>query len=208
VSISNDSYHHGDLKNALIAAGVKLLASEGLEGLSLRKLARDIGVSHNAPYMHFADKEALLAAIGEQGFRLLGDAIAVGQADVREAPIETRVTRAAHSYVTFALAHPSHLGVMFGSLSSSNYPDLAQAAGATFEMLIEIVRDGKRGDELADFEAEHVALLIWTTAHGLSSLLIAQKIPSRALAPLHEEQWIEHLVDMMCQGILKRNEPL
>jgi len=201
VSISNDSYHHGDLKNALIAAGVKLLASEGMEGLSLRKLARDIGVSHNAPYMHFADKEALLAAIAEQGFRLLGDAIAAGQADVREAPIETRIARAARSYVTFALAHPSHLGVMFGSLSSSNYPDLARAAGATFEMLIEIVRDGKRRDELGGFEAEHVALLIWTSAHGLSSLLIAQKIPSYALMSVREEDLIEQLVHLMCRGI-------
>ncbi len=203
MSTSDDSYHHGDLKNALIAAGVKLLATEGAEGLSLRKLAREVGVSHNAPYMHFADKEAVLAAIAEQGFRLLGDAIAAGQESVREAPIEKRIARAARSYVTFALAHPSHLSVMFGNLPSSNYPELARAAHATFEMLIEIVRAGKRGDELGGYEAEHVALLIWTNAHGLSSLLIAQKIPSYALMSIAEEDLIDHLVHMICQGVLK-----
>lgn len=201
MSISNDNYHHGDLKNALIAAGVQLLANEGVEGLSLRKLARDVGVSHNAPYMHFADKEAVLAAIAEQGFRLLGDVIAAGQAETGGAPIERRIALAARSYVNFALAHPSHLSVMFGNLSSTNYPDLARAASATFQMLIDIMRDGKRRNELGDFEAEHIALMIWTSAHGLSSLLIAQKIPTYALMSVNEEDLIGLLTQMIYQGI-------
>ena len=72
MSISKSaSYHHGNLRQALIDAAVGALQTEGIEALSLRKLAKDIGVSHNAPYMHFEDKEALLAAIAEEGFKRL-----------------------------------------------------------------------------------------------------------------------------------------
>jgi AcrR family transcriptional regulator len=64
-------YHHGNLRNALIAIATELLAEEGVHALSLRKMAQRAGVSHNAPYMHFADREAVLVAIAEEGFRLL-----------------------------------------------------------------------------------------------------------------------------------------
>ena len=65
------TYHHGDLKNALIKAGVEILSQEGVEGLSLRKVAQRAGVSHNAPYSHFPDKQSLIAAISTEGFRQL-----------------------------------------------------------------------------------------------------------------------------------------
>ena len=68
-------YHHGDLRNALIQAGLAILAEEGTHALSLRAAARRSGVSHAAPYRHFADKEALLAAIAEQGFNTLAASV-------------------------------------------------------------------------------------------------------------------------------------
>jgi AcrR family transcriptional regulator len=68
-------YHHGDLRGVLIAVATELLAEEGVHTLSLRKIAQKAGVSHNAPYMHFADKEAVLAAIAEEGFRLLSETV-------------------------------------------------------------------------------------------------------------------------------------
>ena len=64
-------YHHGNLRNALLAIATELLVEDGIQALSLRKMAQRAGVSHNAPYMHFADKEAVLAAIAEEGFRRL-----------------------------------------------------------------------------------------------------------------------------------------
>ena len=70
------SYHHGDLKNALIKAGIEILAQEGVGELSLRKVAQKAGVSHTAPYAHFTDKQALIAAISTEGFRLLHGQVA------------------------------------------------------------------------------------------------------------------------------------
>ncbi|HRF96152.1 MAG TPA: helix-turn-helix domain-containing protein, partial [Aggregatilineales bacterium] len=72
---TKNTYHHGDLRNALLVGATEMLAQEGVHGLSLRQVAKHIGVSHNAPYQHFPDKEALIAAIAEQGFIRLGEAM-------------------------------------------------------------------------------------------------------------------------------------
>lgn len=202
MSISKDSYHHGDLKHALIEAGIKLLAEGGEQGLSLRKLAREVGVSHNAPYMHFADKEAVLAAIAEQGFQLLGEAIDAGQTGLSDAPFEARLTAAARSYVDFALAYPDHIMVMFGKLPTSAYPDLMQTAHATFDRLVQIMREGRRSAVLKDEEPTQLALLIWMNVHGLSALLIADKIPETVAQTAPHELLVERSIQMICRGIL------
>src|SRR6476659_4036663 len=98
-------YHHGDLRNALIQAGQAILAAEGAAGLDLRKVARAAGVSHAAPYRHFADKQALLAAIAEEGFYQLTEGMdaAIGQAPASAAD---QLEQLAHVYVQFAIDHP------------------------------------------------------------------------------------------------------
>jgi len=198
-----DSYHHGDLKSTLIDAGVKLLSESGMEGLSLRKLAREVGVSHNAPYMHFADKEAVLAAIAEQGFLLLGEAIDAGQLQLSDQSIEARLQAAAQSYVNFALNHPDHLMVMFGKLDSAAYPDLIETAHATFNKLVTIMQVGHQSGTLVDQPAEQLAMLFWTNVHGLSALLIAQKIPEYARQKLTNEAITTWSIQMLLTGILR-----
>src|ERR1700758_5049161 len=98
-------YHHGDLRHALIQAGLEILSAGGAATLDLRKVARKAGVSHAAPYRHFADKQALVAAINEEGFRQLAERI---QSTVREAPDETfeQLQAIAIAYVQFAREHP------------------------------------------------------------------------------------------------------
>ena len=198
-----DSYHHGDLKSTLIDAGVKLLSESGMEGLSLRKLAREVGVSHNAPYMHFADKEAVLAAIAEQGFLLLGEAIDAGQLQLSDQSIEARLQAAAQSYVNFALNHPNHLMVMFGKLDSAAYPDLIETAHATFKKLVTIMQVGHQSGTLVDQPAEQLAMLFWTNVHGLSALLIAQKIPEYARQKLTNEAITTWSIQMLLTGIIR-----
>ncbi len=85
------TYHHGDLKNALIKAGVEILAKDGVSGLSLRKVALRAGVSHSAPYSHFADKQALIAAISTEGFRQLYEKVSM----VAEANKDTTIFKPA-----------------------------------------------------------------------------------------------------------------
>jgi AcrR family transcriptional regulator len=198
-----NAYHHGDLKSTLVDAGVKLLSESGMEGLSLRKLAREIGVSHNAPYMHFADKEAVLAAIAQQGFLLLGQAVDAGQLQLQDHSIESSLKAAAHSYIHFALDHPNHLMVMFGKLDSAAHCDLMESANATFGKLVTIMQNGKQSGALVDQPAEQLAMLFWTNLHGLSVLLIAQKLPDYARQGLSDEALIAWSVQMLLRGILR-----
>jgi AcrR family transcriptional regulator len=197
-----DSYHHGSLRSALIATGVEMLAEEGADALSLRSLARRAGVSHNAPYQHFADKEALMAAIAEQGFLILADYIDRSQTGNNPEHIQQRLLAAGRGYVRFALEHPHHFQIMFGPRSHSAYPELLSAARAAFNRLTQIVIDGQRAGVLRDGDPRDPAMAVWLTAHGLSALLIAEKIPPDIVAGREPLELTARYIEMVCAGLL------
>src|SRR3954470_20864584 len=116
------TYHHGDLPPALLKAAAKILEKEGLAGLSLRELARRAGVSHNAPYRHFPDRDALLAALATEGFAILGKQLAAPAGQ-----------ESAAAYVRFALDHPQRFRLMFGGqIAYDRYPELRGQADAAY----------------------------------------------------------------------------
>lgn len=148
------TYHHGDLRAALLRASAQVMEMEGISGLSLRDVARRAGVSHNAPYRHFPDRDALLAALAAEGFELLGEAMG-GHAG-REM---------GEAYVTFALGHPQRFRLMFGGLLDfEKYPELRTAADGAYQLLVLAFKDLPR--------PELVAAGAWALVHGLSHLLL------------------------------------
>src|SRR6185503_3184160 len=149
------TYHHGDLRAAMLAAASKIVEKEGTTGLSVREAARRAGVSHNAPYRHFPDREALLAAVAAEGFRELGERL------------KDRTGRElGEAYVRFALEQPQRFRLMFGgALPSGKYPELQQHARATFERL-QAAFAGLGAD------AEFAAAAAWSLVHGLAHLLL------------------------------------
>jgi AcrR family transcriptional regulator len=151
------SYHHGDLRAATLRAAGKLLEDQGPGGVVLREVARRAEVSHNAPYRHFADREALLAALAAEGFeRLGGELSACPPAHMGEA------------YVQFALAHPQRFRLMFGGLVPlARDPVLAAASRQAYEALLQAFQG--RSD-IADPGA--AAAAAWSLVHGLSHLLL------------------------------------
>lgn len=197
-----DSYHHGDLRHALINAGVVMLAEEGVEALSLRGLARRAGVSHNAPYQHFADKDALLAAIAEQGFHLLSDYIDQSQAGRDQDAIRERLEVAGQGYVRFAIEHPHHFQLMFGPRAHAGYPDLSTAARAAFDRLAQIVAEGQRQGVLSGADPREPAMVIWLVVHGLSTVLIADKIPPDITAGGEPLALAAQYIGLACEGLL------
>lgn len=198
-----DSYHHGNLRSVLIATGVEMLAEGGADALSLRALARRAGVSHNAPYQHFADKEALMAAIAEQGFLILADYIDGSQAGSNPVHVQQRLLAAGQSYVRFALEHPHHFQIMFGPRSHSAYPELSTAARAAFNRLAQIVIDGQRAGGLRDGDPREPATAVWLAVHGLSALLIAEKIPPDITVGREPSELAAQFVKMVCEGLLR-----
>ena len=166
------SYHHGDLRAALLAAAERLLRSGGAPALTLRALAQEVGVSRTAPYRHFADKEALLVAVAEEGFARLRRQLQLAREGDAEGlrPFEEMGV----AYVRFAVENPAHYRLMYGreAQAQPRHPSLQAAADAAYEELVGLIRDGQREGRLRAHPPEQLAYVAWATVHGLSMLLV------------------------------------
>jgi AcrR family transcriptional regulator len=201
------TYHHGDLRNALIQAGLSILAEEGVQALTLRAVARRVGVSHAAPYRHFSDKEALLAAIAEQGFDLL--TASVGAAAERfPADPAAQLAEAGWAYVQFALEHPAHLRVMFGGVirTPAMHPGLRTAGARAFTSLGDIVQAGQQAGTIIDGAPEQLTLTAWSLVHGLAVLLIEQQIPA-GIGAVDDPEHLARLCGNLLYRGLRRSAP-
>lgn len=166
-------YHHGDLKNALIRAGVEILYKDGVPGLSLRKVAQMAGVSHTAPYSHFADKQALIAAISTEGFRIiyekLDDAIRRYQGN----PLR-QLVEGAYAYIQFALSDPAHFKVTLSSVleREKDYPAFVEMSDKSYGRVIEIVETCQAAGLVRRGPVDIEAVSVWSMVHGFVSLLL------------------------------------
>ena len=165
-------YHHGDLKNSLIQAGKRILAKEGVNGLSLRKVARQAGVSHAAPYAHFTDKQALIAAISTDGFQQLHDKLVATILRYRGDP-HCQLIEAAWTYIQFAVDEPDTFKIMFsGVLERENdYPAFVDISRQSFGLVEQIVADCQQAGVLSPGAADATAVIVWGLVHGIISLV-------------------------------------
>ena len=175
---SRRPYHHGDLRNTLLLAGAELLAREGVQGVDLRKLARQAGVSHAAPYRHFPDKQALLAALAEEGFDELVRRVATAVEDAGD-DVAGQLDAAGYAYVLFAQERPEHLQLMFSGLAGERAPDssLFRAYKAGLYLLIGIIERGQQAGTVVAGDSTKLAVATWATMHGLAILIMEQQIP-------------------------------
>ncbi len=164
-------YHHGDLRSALVKSGLEILAEEGVNDLSLRKVALRAGVSHAAPYRHFADKESLLVAIAEEGTQMLSDQMQAG-ANLFPSEPEKQLLEAGWAYVKFGLEHPDYLRVMFGGVIERQKVDDAN----TFGLLVNIIRACQYASIVREGDTRELALSAWAQVHGLTTLLISRML--------------------------------
>jgi AcrR family transcriptional regulator len=157
-------YHHGDLRRALVAAARALLEESGPEALSLRDVARRVGVSHNAPYRHFPTKQALLAAVAADGFAALSDCIA-------KAPTGSGMAAGFRGYLGFARDQPGLYRLMFdGGLQKSADPALWAVGGRAYDGLRQAVLS------LAPAADRAAVVATWAQMHGLALLIISGQI--------------------------------
>jgi AcrR family transcriptional regulator len=175
--VAKTKYHHGDLKNALIAAGIDILSREGLQALSLRAVAQRAGVSHAAPYAHYADKQALIAAISTAGYRRLYDTLRViGERYQGDPP--RHLVEGAWAYVQFALHDPAHFKITFSSAieKEQEYPAFVEMSQQSFGMVVRIVESCQAAGILRPGPPDLMAVSVWGLVHGFVSLLLEQQI--------------------------------
>ena len=180
--METNSYHHGDLKNALIQAGVDILAEEGLGALSLRKVAKQAGVSHAAPYSHFADKQALIAAISTEGFKQLYVQIQEIFESYHDEP-RNLLVETAWAYIQFALNEPDRFKLMFSSVieKEKDYPDFVEISQQNFQQLVAMVEICQQAGILKPGPSELTAVNVWAAVHGLVTLALEGQVSHTVL---------------------------
>jgi AcrR family transcriptional regulator len=192
------------LKERLLEVTADLLATDGIEALSLREVARRAGVSHGAPLRHYPSLAALLSSVAAEGFRRLFAAVDAGvTAAGPDASARERLVGAAHGYATFALANPGHFTLMFRpDLLDPNSEEFAQAAPAAFSQLVELIRAYQAEGWQPDVKPVHLAGAVWGSVHGVTTLWLQGAMKGATGA-----EAIDDVFDPLVQLILSSRRP-
>lgn len=205
--VSKPAYHHGDLARALVDAATQLVGRAGPSALTLREAARLAGVSVAAPYRHFADREALLAAVLTEGFVELAATTDRARATALAERGALAALRAVGlAYVAFAARRPSIYRLMFGpECDKASHPGLMAAGHRALGVLVQAVRDAQATGQVRPGPPEMVALAGWSLCHGLASLHTDGLLASSLSVPV--EQAAQWLVDMLLVGAAQPPAP-
>ncbi|WP_208615941.1 TetR/AcrR family transcriptional regulator [Streptomyces cellostaticus] len=170
-SSTSRPYHHGDLRSALLKSAERTLRDKGAGALSLRELARDIGVSHAAPGRHFKDKQALLDALALDGYERLNQALDTASGHPGRT-LEERMTALARAYLGFAVENPELLELMF---ARKHHPDssaqLASAVDRSLNSFTGMIADAQERGEIVPGDPERITMVAAASLHGLAALI-------------------------------------
>ncbi len=196
------TYHHGDLRNALIQAGLEMLSESGAAALDLRKVARKAGVSHAAPYRHFADKQSLIAAINEEGFHRLAEQIQSTLREVTGDAVE-QLYGIARAYVHFAQENPWLMREMFSGLTIEReaFPGLHQASKTVFMLYMEVIKRGQEQGSIIDVDPGALAGVLWSLLHGVAMLTIEHQMRPYTDGPGGADNVTRFAVQMLYEGL-------
>jgi AcrR family transcriptional regulator len=197
-----DTYHHGDLRRALVEQALRTIERDGLEELSLRAVARALKVSPRAPYRHFATKEELLAAVAVEGYAMWAAFLEVrirGKKDAVE-----RLRTVVEAYVLFAVEHPAAFRVMYAPYATvaETSPDLVRVRAEGHAGTLEAIRDAQAAGALRDGDPMLFALGLWSTMHGLAVLLVEGQL-GRYDRPVEAAKMSKLVAGLLFEGLLR-----
>jgi AcrR family transcriptional regulator len=196
-------YHHGDLRRALLDEALRTIQTQGVEHLTLRTVGERLGVSRSALYRHFADKEALLATVGKEGFRTLRQALA--DAWDRNGRGRIGFEAMGRAYVQFAVAHPSHYRVMFGGFiySAAKDDQFVAEAKAAFQVLVDALVEQQNAGDIRRDDPVQMARFAWAVVHGTAMLVIDGQVPEADEREAFERYSVERIYASIRQETLR-----
>lgn len=197
------AYHHGDLPRALVVAALELIERKGADALTLREVTSAVGVTHGAAYRHFEDKTALLAAIAEEGYRLLAQRLSETSRRLRTP--RTRLRAIACEYVAFALERPAHYRVMWGQRLNEDgrFESLEQAIEQVSNVLIAEIVCGMKSGSFRRMLPQDAAILIWSFGHGFVDLVLRRRI--KVKSPIVAVNYFGSLIDPLIDGFAAKS---
>jgi AcrR family transcriptional regulator len=200
------NYHHGNLRLALLDAAITQIKTVGIEKLSLRGIARSVGVSQTAPYRHFKDKNELLAEIATQAFLDLYTATSKHIRDDQSASDNIKV--AWSTYLAFAIDNPEKYKLMFGPSIQcrSNHPNMVSAGDQSLNVLITQVERGIAEGIFLKGCPMVLANTLWTQAHGMASLIIDGFYKNREI-PMPFDEFLIIQISIASRAIQIEPEP-
>lgn len=188
-------YHHGNLRNALVEAAVAMIADQGTDALSMRELARRVDVDHRAAYFHFADRQALMTEVAEQGYLALIERVETALREARSTTPE-RLLAFARAYIQFAIDEPGRYRVMMSPRPDAKPNRPHDAGDRALDILVREVTTGIARGELRDLDATLVGIQLWSQMHGLADLLTNKRLYVRAsLVADYTRQIVEVALD-------------
>lgn len=201
------NYHHGNLRLALLEAAVTQIKEVGVEKLSLRGIARTVGVSQTAPYRHFKDKNELLAEVAAQAFIDLYNA--TSQHIHPKNSTHQNIKAIGTAYLAFAIANPEKYKLMFGPSIQHrrSYANMVSAAEKSFDVLINQVERGIEEGIFLDSCPLLLANTLWTQVHGMASLIIDGFYQNREL-PMPFDDFLSTQISIAARAIQNNPEPL
>jgi AcrR family transcriptional regulator len=192
--VNERPYHHGNLRTALLEQAERTVRERGAQELSLRELAREVGVSHGAPRRHFPDRQALLDALAEAGFARLG-------AELRRAidgageEFEARLQATAAAYVRFATRDAALLELMFAGKHRQESGALHEAADRAFAVMLDLIDQGQAQGALEPGQPERIGLVLLATIQGIAAL-----VSGGIVAPEHVDRLVADAIAHFLRG--------
>jgi AcrR family transcriptional regulator len=198
------TYHHGDLRRALIDAAFRALGKGRIDDVSLRALARKIGVSPHAPYRHFETKEELLAAVAAEGFRRWVSFVSARLKTAQRDPL-ARLRTAIEAYVLYAVEHPAAFRVMYAPYATvaESAPALLEARAASHALMTQLIVGAQEAGVLRAGDPMQLALGMWSAMHGLSVLLVEGQL-GRFDRPVRAAGVASLVARLMFEGLMPR----
>lgn len=197
------NYHHGNLREAVLEAAHKLLELEGINSITLRRIAREVGVSQNAPYSHFKDKTALLEALAADGFHGLLNSMSESSASY-STPSD-HLQAIGKGYVTYALSNPALFKLMFDMQQSATSESIAlqTVSSQSFQVLRDAVANVQESKNQDGADGLIASISAWALVHGLSVLLIENKLSANPeVQSLKSSDIIEQSTKIFTQGLI------
>jgi AcrR family transcriptional regulator len=200
------TYHHGDLRRALLEAAMGLVRERGVDGFTLREVARRAGVSHNAPYHHFRDRSALVAALVVDGFEDFTSALETAARRARGGDL-ARIRALGTAYVRYAREDPERFKLLWRPelREGADLEEVEAAGERSYQPLMRALERARAsGVVTADLDLEEQALAAWSTVHGLAMLLIDGPLRIEVIGPRHADRLTTGVLDTLVSGLAAR----